>query len=226
VTELLIVEDSEELRETLAFLLRREGYLVRTAPDGVAALDEVAASLPDLVLLDLMLPQLSGQEVCRQIRLKSDVPIIMLTAKDAEGDIVVGLEIGADDYVTKPFSTPELLARIRTALRRRSQLASPAKRQLDVNGLIMDVERHKVSVDGKAVTLPLREFELLELLLRNAGLVLTRGQLIDQIWGSSYFGDTKTLDVHIRRIRNKIEADPAHPTRLVTVRGLGYRFEE
>ncbi|MDR1264150.1 MAG: response regulator transcription factor [Propionibacteriaceae bacterium] len=225
MAELLLVEDSDDLRETLAFLLRREGHQVRTATDGAEALRAVAESEPDLILLDLMLPQVLGTEVCRQVRSHSDVPIIVLTAKNSEADIVIGLELGADDYVTKPFSTAELLARIRSALRRRPRPDGPADK-LSAAGVVMDVERHRVTVDGREVQLPLREFSLLELLLRNAGLVLTRQQIIDRVWGSSYFGDTKTLDVHVRRIRAKIESDPARPRRLLTVRGLGYRMEE
>jgi two-component system response regulator RegX3 len=227
VTELLLVEDMDTLREALGFLLRREGYEIRTAADGAAALAEFEASEPDLILLDLMIPQIPGIEVCRRIRLVSDVPIIMLTAKNSEGDVVVGLESGADDYVTKPYSTPELLARIRTALRhRRTRGSEPDSSALQVNGISLDPERHRVSVDGKELSLPLREFSMLELFLRHAGRVLTRGQIIERIWGSDYFGDSKTLDVHVRRLRAKIEPDPTSPTRLVTVRGLGYRLEE
>ncbi|MDR0504434.1 MAG: response regulator transcription factor [Bifidobacteriaceae bacterium] len=225
--ELLLVDDTETLRETLAFLLRREGYTVRTAADGAQALAAIEEQAPDLVLLDVMLPEMSGTEVLRRVRLTSDVPVIMLTAKNAEGDIVVGLELGADDYVTKPFSTPELLARIRSALRHRSYKTEDVKDSLLVAGdLVMDVDRHSVLVGGREVSMPLREFALLELLLRNAGRVLTRGQIIDRVWGAEYFGDTKTLDVHIRRLRGRIEADPANPVRLITVRGLGYRLEE
>jgi two-component system response regulator RegX3 len=227
MTELLLVEDSDDLRETLAYLLGREGYTVRSAADGAAALEAFQQSEPDLILLDLMLPEVSGAEVCRRVRATSDVPIIFLTAKNSEGDIIVGLELGADDYVTKPFSTPELLARIRSALRRRGprndDLESPT---LVATGIVMDTERHQVTVDGVEVTMPLREFDLLELLLRNAGRVLTRHQIIDRIWGAAYYGDTKTLDVHVRRIRAKIEPHPAQPRRLLTVRGLGYRLVE
>ncbi|MDR0415771.1 MAG: response regulator transcription factor [Propionibacteriaceae bacterium] len=227
MTELLLVEDSDDLRETLAFLLAREGYAVRQAGDGAAALAAVAEREPDLILLDLMLPEVPGAEVCRRVRAESDVPIIMLTAKNTEGDIVVGLELGADDYVAKPFSTPELLARIRSALRRRGprgQESAPGR--LSAAGVVMDVERHRVTVDGAEVAMPLREFDLLELFLRNAGRVLTRHQIIDRVWGAEYFGDTKTLDVHVRRIRAKIEADPARPRRLLTIRGLGYKLAE
>jgi two-component system response regulator RegX3 len=227
MTELLLVEDMDTLREALDFLLRREGYAVRAVADGAAALAEFDAQEPDLILLDLMIPEVSGIEVCRRIRLVSEVPIIMLTAKNSEGDVVVGLESGADDYVTKPYSTPELLARIRSALRHhRPRGLEPATEVLAVEGIALDPERHRVSVDGDEIVLPLREFSILELLLRNAGRVLTRGQIIERIWGSDYFGDTKTLDVHIRRLRAKIEPDPAKPSRLVTVRGLGYRLEE
>jgi two-component system response regulator RegX3 len=226
VTRILIVEDEPSLAEPLAFLLGREGYETAVAGDGRAALAEFDKSGADLVLLDLMLPGLSGTEVCRELRNRSSVPIIMLTAKDSEVDIVVGLELGADDYVTKPYSSRELLARIRAVLRRRTEaVEDAAEAVLEAGPVRMDVERHAVSVDGTEVAMPLKEFELLEFLLRNAGRVLTRGQLIDRIWGSDYFGDTKTLDVHIKRIRAKIEPDPSNPQHLVTVRGLGYRFE-
>ena len=225
MTRILIVEDEPSLSEPLSFLLRREGYETAVAGDGRAALTEFDRAGADLVLLDLMLPGMPGTEVCRQIRTSSAVPIIMLTAKDSEVDIVVGLELGADDYVTKPYSSRELLARIRAVLRRRVELPDTSETVLESGPVRMDVERHSVSVDGTEVSMPLKEFELLEFLLRNAGRVLTRGQLIDRIWGSDYFGDTKTLDVHIKRIRAKIEPDPSQPTLLVTVRGLGYRFE-
>jgi two-component system response regulator RegX3 len=226
VTRILIVEDEPSLAEPLAFLLGREGYETAVAGDGRAALAEFDKGGADLVLLDLMLPGLSGTEVCRELRNRSSVPIIMLTAKDSEVDIVVGLELGADDYVTKPYSSRELLARIRAVLRRRTEVIDDAEDAvLEAGPVRMDVERHAVSVDGAEVAMPLKEFELLEFLLRNAGRVLTRGQLIDRIWGSDYFGDTKTLDVHIKRIRAKIEPDPSNPQLLVTVRGLGYRFE-
>ncbi len=198
---ILIVEDEPSLSEPLAFLLGREGYETTIAADGNAALAEFERTGADLVLLDLMLPGIAGTEVCREIRLHSQVPIIMLTAKDSEVDVVVGLELGADDYVTKPYSTRELLARIRAVMRRR------------------------VAVRGLETAMPLKEYELLEVLLRNSGRVLTRGQLIDRVWGSDYFGDTKTLDVHIKRIRSKIEKEPSEPRMLLTVRGLGYRFE-
>jgi len=225
VTRILIVEDEPSLSEPLSFLLRREGYETEVAADGREALAAFDRDGADLVLLDLMLPGLPGTEVCRELRTRSSVPIIMLTAKDSEVDIVVGLELGADDYVTKPYSTRELLARIRAVLRRRVEVDDLDESVLEVGGVRMDVDRHAVSVDGKEVAMPLKEFELLELLLRNAGRVLTRGQLIDRIWGADYFGDTKTLDVHIKRIRSKIEKDPSQPVLLLTVRGLGYRFE-
>jgi two-component system response regulator RegX3 len=226
VTRILIVEDEPSLAEPLAFLLEREGYATAIASDGRAALTAFDAHGADLVLLDLMLPGLPGTEVCRELRARSSVPIIMLTAKDSEVDIVVGLELGADDYVTKPYSSRELLARIRAVLRRRIEASDELEEVvLEAGPVRMDIERHAVSVDGAEVAMPLKEFELLEYLLRNAGRVLTRGQLIDRVWGSDYFGDTKTLDVHIKRLRAKIEPDPSAPVHLVTVRGLGYRFE-
>ena len=226
MTRILLVEDETSLSEPLAFLLEREGYDVTIAADGPAALSEFDRVGSDLILLDLMLPGLSGTEVCREIRQRSAVPIIMLTAKDSEVDIVVGLELGADDYVTKPYSTRELLARIRAVLRRHIDAAQDEENVLEAGTVRMDVERHTVSVDGVDTAMPLKEYELLEFLLRNAGRVLTRGQLIDRVWGSDYFGDTKTLDVHIKRIRSRIEKTPSEPRMLVTVRGLGYRFEE
>ncbi|MGV8970625.1 MAG: response regulator [Microbacteriaceae bacterium] len=225
MTKILIVEDEPSLSEPLAYLLGREGYETTVVEDGLAAVAEFDRGNADLILLDLMLPGLSGTEVCREIRNRSTVPIIMLTAKDSEVDIVVGLELGADDYVTKPYSSRELLARIRAVLRRRVDGDDDDDAILESGTVRMDVERHTVTVDGIAVAMPLKEFELLELLLRNAGRVLTRGQLIDRVWGSDYFGDTKTLDVHIKRIRSKIEKAPSEPVMLVTVRGLGYRFE-
>ncbi len=225
MTRILIVEDEPSLSEPLSFLLRREGYETEVAADGREALAAFDRDGADLVLLDLMLPGLSGTEVCRELRTRSSVPIIMLTAKDSEVDIVVGLELGADDYVTKPYSTRELLARIRAVLRRRIEVDDLDESVLEVGQVRMDVDRHAVAVGGREVAMPLKEFELLELLLRNAGRVLTRGQLIDRVWGADYFGDTKTLDVHIKRIRSKIEADPSQPVLLLTVRGLGYRFE-
>jgi len=225
MTKILIVEDESSLSEPLAYLLDREGYETVIAADGNVAVSEFDRAGADIILLDLMLPGLSGTEVCREIRTRSSVPIIMLTAKDSEVDIVVGLELGADDYVTKPYSTRELLARIRAVMRRRVEDEQEDQAVLEVGSVRMDVERHTVSVDGKETAMPLKEFELLELLLRNSGRVLTRGQLIDRVWGADYFGDTKTLDVHIKRIRSKIEKKPSEPTMLVTVRGLGYRFE-
>ncbi|HET8895706.1 MAG TPA: response regulator transcription factor [Protaetiibacter sp.] len=226
MTRILIVEDEPSLAEPLAYLLGREGYETAIASDGRSALTDFDTRGADLVLLDLMLPGLPGTEVCRELRLRSSVPIIMLTAKDSEVDIVVGLELGADDYVTKPYSSRELLARIRAVLRRRTEATEEFEDAvLEVGSVRMDIERHAVAVDGAEVAMPLKEFELLEYLLRNAGRVLTRGQLIDRVWGSDYFGDTKTLDVHIKRIRSKIEPDPSSPVHLVTVRGLGYRFE-
>lgn len=223
---ILLVEDERSLREPLAFLLEREGYVVSTAKDGPGALAAFDRDNPDLILLDLMLPGLSGTEVCRQIRTKSSVPIIMLTAKDSEVDIVVGLELGADDYVTKPYSSRELLARMRAVLRRKNDVEGAADSVLTAGEVTMDVERHSVTVRGDAVALPLKEYELLEVLLRNAGSVLTRGQLMDRVWGADYVGDTKTLDVHVKRIRGRIERDPSSPVMLLTVRGLGYRFAE
>ena len=225
MTRILLVEDEIALSDPLSFLLGREGYEVEVAADGPTAVSAFDQHGADLVLLDLMLPGLPGTEVCREIRSRSNVPIIMLTAKDSEIDIVVGLELGADDYVTKPYSTRELLARIRAVLRRRNEVEDFDEAILEGGRVRMDVDRHTVEVDGDPVPMPLKEFELLELLMRNPGRVLTRGQLIDRVWGSDYFGDTKTLDVHIKRIRSKIEQQPSEPVQLVTVRGLGYRFE-
>ena len=226
MTRVLIVEDELSFSEALEFLLGKEGFSVVTAATGTEALRKVEQSGIDLVLLDLMLPEISGTEVCRQIRAKSRVPIIMLTAKDSEVDKVVGLEIGADDYVTKPYSSRELVARIRAVLRRNSgEGIENEPGVMTVNGIRMDIDRHQVSVNGIPVSLPLKEFELLEFLMRNAGRVLTRIQLIDRVWGSDYVGDTKTLDVHIKRLRAKIETDPANPTLIQTVRGLGYKME-
>ena len=229
MTRVLVVEDEESFSDALSYMLRKEGFEVDVAPSGPAALEEFDRSGADLVLLDLMLPGLPGTEVCRVLRQRSPagarVPVIMLTAKDSEIDKVVGLELGADDYVTKPFSSRELVARIRAVLRRRSEPEDLAPATLEVGPVRMDVERHVVSVRGGAVSLPLKEFELLELLLRNSGRVLTRMQLIDRIWGADYVGDTKTLDVHVKRIRRKIEEDPHRPVHLQTVRGLGYKFE-
>jgi two-component system response regulator RegX3 len=228
MTTILLVEDEAAIAEPLAYLLKREGYDITVAADGGQALDLFARSNADLVLLDLMLPVVPGTEVARRIRSTSTVPIIMLTAKDSEVDIVVGLELGADDYVTKPYSSRELLARIRAVLRRRVEEAGDAAGPdvLQSGPVRLDADRHAVFVHGRETAMPLKEFELLELLLRNAGRVLSRGQLIDRIWGSDYFGDTKTLDVHVKRIRAKIEEDPAEPRLLLTVRGLGYRFED
>jgi two-component system response regulator RegX3 len=225
VTRILVVEDEASFSEALSYMLRKEGFEVAVSSSGPDGIEEFERSGADLVLLDLMLPGLSGLEVCRQLRLKSDVPVIMLTAKDAEVDKVVGLEIGADDYVTKPFSARELVARIRAVLRRRGEPDEPAGAVLECGPVRMDVVRHVVTVDGDPTQLPLKEFELLEVLLRNAGRVLTRGQLIDRVWGSDYVGDTKTLDVHVKRLRAKVEPDPGRPRYLVTVRGLGYKFE-
>jgi two-component system response regulator RegX3 len=221
----LVVEDEESFSEALAYMLRKEGYEVAVAATGPDALEEFDRSGADLVLLDLMLPGLPGTEVCRQLRQRSKVPVIMLTAKDSEVDKVVGLELGADDYVTKPFSSRELVARIRAVLRRGSELDELMPGTVEAGPVRMDVERHVVTVDGRSAPMPLKEFDLLELLLRNAGRVLTRMQLIDRVWGSDYVGDTKTLDVHVKRLRAKIEPDPANPRFLVTVRGLGYKFE-
>jgi two-component system response regulator RegX3 len=226
MTRVLIVEDEPDLADPLAYLLRREGFEVEIAEDGGLALDAFAARGADIVLLDLMLPGMPGTEVCRVIRSTSKVPIIMLTAKDSEVDIVVGLELGADDYITKPYSSRELLARMRAVLRRsESDDLDVDDRIIQGGRVTLDIDRHTVAVDGKVISMPLKEFELLELLMRNAGRVLTRGQLIDRVWGSDYFGDTKTLDVHIKRIRSRIEKNPSEPVMLLTVRGLGYRFE-
>ncbi|HEU5109190.1 MAG TPA: response regulator transcription factor [Micromonosporaceae bacterium] len=222
----LLVEDEESFSDPLSYMLRREGFEVAIAATGLQALAEYDAHGADIVLLDLMLPEMSGTEVCRQLRQRSRVPIIMVTARDSEIDKVVGLEIGADDYVTKPYSPRELVARIRAVLRRQtSETVDPALTTLAAGPVRMDVERHVVTVDGSAVQLPLKEFELLELLLRNAGRVLTRGQLIDRVWGADYVGDTKTLDVHVKRLRSKLEPEPSAPRHIITVRGLGYKFE-
>ena len=225
MTRVLVVEDEESFREGLQYMLSREGFEVVLASDGALGMAEFDKSAPDLVLLDWMLPEFSGIEVCKYIRSKSAVPVIMLTAKDTEVDKVVGLELGADDYVTKPFSTPELLARIRAVLRRGGEVDVPNASIIENGPIRIDVDRHTISVNGEAVSMPLKEFELLEYLIRNSGRVLTRGQLMDRVWGSNYHGDGKTLDVHIKRIRSKIEPDPANPIYLTTVRGLGYRFE-
>ncbi|RKQ33622.1 response regulator transcription factor [Kocuria tytonis] len=225
MTQILMVEDEESLSDPLAYLLGREGFDVTVVADGISAVTEFDRSGADLVLLDLMLPGQSGTEVCKQIRQRSNVPIIMLTAKDAEIDKVLGLELGADDYVTKPYSSRELVARIRAVLRRRAEPEELITATVSAGPVRMDVERHVVHVAGEVVAMPLKEFELLEMLLRNAGRVLTRGQLIDRVWGSDYVGDTKTLDVHIKRLRSKVEPDPSAPQHIVTVRGLGYKFE-
>jgi two-component system, OmpR family, response regulator RegX3 len=225
VTRILVVEDEESFRDALSYMLRREGFEVDLAETGPAALAQFERHGADLVLLDLMLPGLSGTEVFRTLRAGSGVPVIMLTAKDGEVDKVVGLELGADDYVTKPYSARELVARIRAVLRRRGEPDDLVPATLEAGPVRMDVDRHVVSVGGEPVAMPLKEFELLELLLRNAGRVLTRGQLIDRVWGSDYVGDTKTLDVHVKRLRGKVEPDPASPKHIVTVRGLGYKFE-
>ena len=225
MTRVLVVEDEESFSDALSFMLRREGYEVGIASDGMQALEEFDRHGADLVLLDLMLPGVSGTEVCRSLRQRSAVPIIMVTAKDGEVDKVVGLELGADDYVTKPFSSRELVARIRAVLRRRGEPDELLPTVVEAGPVRIDVDRHVVSVRGEVVQMPLKEFDLLELLMRNAGRVLTRGQIIDRVWGSDYVGDTKTLDVHVKRLRAKIEDDPANPLHIVTVRGLGYKFD-
>jgi two-component system response regulator RegX3 len=225
VSRILVVEDEESYSDPLSYLLRREGYDVVVAETGPAALAQFESNGADLVLLDLMLPGLSGVDVCRRLRQRSSVPVIMLTAKDSEIDKVVGLEMGADDYVTKPYSSRELLARIKAVLRRLAEPEELLSPTLEAGPVRMDVERHTVTVGGVTTPIPLKEFELLEMLLRNAGRVLTRIQLMDRVWGSDYVGDTKTLDVHIKRLRAKIEPDPANPRHIITVRGLGYKFE-
>ncbi|MEV6212094.1 response regulator transcription factor [Kitasatospora sp. NPDC051914] len=230
MTRVLVVEDEESFSDALSYMLRKEGFEVAVAATGPDALEQFERNGADLVLLDLMLPGLPGTEVCRQLRVRSSVPVIMVTAKDSEIDKVVGLEIGADDYVTKPYSTRELVARIRAVLRRRGEDGNgngdgSGPGALEAGPVRMDVDRHVVTVDGAKVDLPLKEFDLLEMLLRNAGRVLTRMQLIDRVWGADYVGDTKTLDVHVKRLRAKIEPDPGAPRYLVTVRGLGYKFE-
>jgi len=225
LSRILIVEDEVSFSDPLSYLLKKEGYdvaVAETGPDGLAEFDRHGA---DLVLLDLMLPGLSGVDVCRALRQRSSVPVIMLTAKDSEIDKVVGLEIGADDYVTKPYSSRELLARVKAVLRRLAEPEDLLPSTLESGPVRMDVERHTVSVHGRSASLPLKEFELLEMLLRNSGRVLTRMQLIDRVWGSDYVGDTKTLDVHVKRLRSKIEPDPTNPVHIVTVRGLGYKFD-
>jgi two-component system, OmpR family, response regulator RegX3 len=226
LARVLVVEDEESFSDALSYMLRKEGFEVSIAETGTQALSEFDRTGADIVLLDLMLPEMSGTEVCRQLRQKSHVPIIMVTARDSEIDKVVGLEIGADDYVTKPYSPRELVARIRAVMRRQAPDAGDqTPPTLSAGPVRMDVDRHVVTVSGAAVQFPLKEFELLELLLRNAGRVLTRGQLIDRVWGADYVGDTKTLDVHVKRLRSKIEPEPSTPRHIVTVRGLGYKFE-
>jgi two-component system, OmpR family, response regulator RegX3 len=224
VTRIMVVEDEESFSDALSFMLRKEGFAVSVATTGPDALAQFEREPSDLVLLDLMLPGMSGTDVCRTIRARSRVPIIMVTAKDSEIDKVLGLELGADDYVTKPFSSRELVARIRAVLRRNIDDIDDSP-VVEAGPVRIDPERHQVQVDGQVVSMPLKEFDLLEYLVRNAGRVLTRGQLIDRIWGSDYVGDTKTLDVHVKRLRAKVEPDPANPVHLLTVRGLGYKFE-
>ncbi len=225
MTRILVVEDEVSYSDPLSYLLKKEGYEVAVSETGPEALEEFDRAGADLVLLDLMLPGLSGTDVCRALRQRSNVPVIMLTAKDSEIDKVVGLEIGADDYVTKPYSSRELLARVKAVLRRRAEPEDLMPSTLEAGPVRMDVERHVVTVNGEQASMPLKEFELLEMLLRNTGRVLTRMQLIDRVWGSDYVGDTKTLDVHVKRLRAKIERDPGNPQHIVTVRGLGYKFE-
>ncbi|ETK33036.1 response regulator transcription factor [Microbispora corallina] len=225
MTRVLVVEDEESFSDALSYMLRKEGFEVAVATTGPEALDTFDRNGADLVLLDLMLPGLPGTEVCRSLRQRSKVPVIMLTAKDSEIDKVVGLELGADDYVTKPFSSRELVARIRAVLRRQGDVEELESAVLAAGPVRMDVDRHIVAVRGRQVQLPLKEFELLEVLLRNAGRVLTRGQLIDRVWGADYVGDTKTLDVHVKRLRAKVESDPSNPRCILTVRGLGYKFD-
>jgi two-component system response regulator RegX3 len=228
MTRVLIVEDEESFADPLAFLLRKEGFTTAVAATGQTALEEFDRNGADIVLLDLMLPGMSGTDVCKALRTRSAVPVIMVTARDSEIDKVVGLELGADDYVTKPYSARELIARVRAVLRRGGEAGAEADGVpgvLEAGPVRMDVERHVVRVNGQGVALPLKEFDLLEYLLRNVGRVLTRGQLIDRVWGADYVGDTKTLDVHVKRLRAKVEADPGAPKHLVTVRGLGYKFE-
>ena len=225
MAKVLVVEDEQSLREALVFFLEKEGHQVLEAVDGEEAIRVFENSGADIILLDLMLPKIDGNQVCKQIRQSSNVPIIMLTAKDSEIDKIVGLEIGADDYVTKPYSTRELLARINAVLRRQVEPPVTADSVLIAGELRLDSDRHVVTLNGNPLTLPLKEFELLELLMENVNRVLTRGQIIDRVWGSNYFGDTKTLDVHIKRLRSKVEEDPARPKYIQTVRGLGYKLE-
>lgn len=225
MAKVLVVEDEQSLREALVFFLEKEGHQVSVAVDGEEAIRVFENESPDIILLDLMLPKMDGNQVCKQIRQSSNVPIIMLTAKDSEIDKIVGLEIGADDYITKPYSTRELLARIKAVLRRQVEPPLNAESVLVAGALRLDSDRHVVTLNGNPLTLPLKEFELLELLMENVNRVLTRGQIIDRVWGSNYFGDTKTLDVHIKRLRSKVEEDPARPIYIQTVRGLGYKLE-
>jgi two-component system response regulator RegX3 len=225
MTKILVVEDEIGMRDPLVYLLRTEGYEVIEAEDGELAVTLFQREGADLVLLDLMLPKLNGKDVCKALRSTSDVPIIMLTAKDTEIDKVIGLEIGADDYVTKPYSKNELLARMKAVLRRNGGPRAAENGILEAGPIRMDIERHTVFFNDQKISMPLKEFELLELLLENRNRVLTRGQIIDRVWGSNYFGDTKTLDVHIKRLRSKIEDDPSRPVHLLTVRGLGYKYE-
>ena len=228
MTRILIIEDEVSFSEALSFLLEKEGFETRVAETGKQGIAAFNENQYDLVLLDLMIPEISGIDVCRTIRTSSNIPIIMLTAKDSEVDKVVGLELGADDYVTKPYSARELVARIKAVLRRgvSDDLGNSESIGIhSVGGIRMDIERHQVTVKGALIPLPLKEFELLEFLMRNSGRVLTRGQLIDRVWGGDYYGDTKTLDVHIKRLRSKIEEDPANPVLIQTIRGLGYKFE-
>ena len=226
MTKILIVEDESSFSEALSFLLGKEGYEVAVAATGTDAIKQFNENGADLILLDLMIPEVSGVEVCKTIRTTSQVPIIMLTAKDSEIDKVVGLELGADDYVTKPYSSRELIARIKAVLRRGSSEDVATENGIhSVAGIRLDIGKHQVTVNGTHISLPLKEFELLEFLMRNSGRVLTRSQLIDRIWGGDYYGDTKTLDVHIKRLRSKIEADPANPVLIQTIRGLGYKLE-
>ena len=225
MTKVLIVEDEESFSEALAFMLKREGYEVEVAADGNKAIELFDRNGADLLLLDLMLPGLSGTEVCKHIRTKSSVPIIMLSAKDGEVDKVVGLELGADDYVTKPFSSRELLARIKAVMRRHGDVEDLLPTVVEEGPVRIDLDRHVVTIRGEQIAMPLKEFDLLEFLVRNAGRVMTRTQLIDRIWGADYVGDTKTLDVHVKRLRSKVESDPANPVHLLTVRGLGYRYQ-
>lgn len=241
-TSVLVVEDEDSFVEALTIGLEREGFRVHVARDGAEAIDLFDDVQPDLVLLDVMLPKLSGLDVCRELRSRSDVPIIMVTAKSSEIDTVVGLEVGADDYVSKPYRLRELVARMRAVLRRRGEQrdqaaaggkatgggtfgGSPDDDTVTVGDVTIDHQRHEVWVRGELVPVPLKEFELLAILLEHAGRVLTRDQLIDRVWGADYVGDTKTLDVHVKRLRGKVEDDPSHPTRIVTIRGLGYKFD-